>query len=272
MTTETVGLVSVVIATHNGIGTIEKAIRSIRSQTYGSIEVIVVDNHSTDGTHEVARGLADAVYQAGPERSGQWNFGARAATGEFLLRTDDDIVFPEGTIREAVTLMRGGATAVSIEVLPNPIVSFWARVRYAEWSCYKYNDLKGIRFLRRQDYLDVGGLNENLTAGEDYDLALRLRRHGIRGVGTKNCAVHLGEPQSLSEVVRKNVYYGKTLRRYFAAEGRSGALMMFPLHKTHFTHRGELVKAGPLVPLGFIIYQYTRYASAAVGLIVAFQA
>lgn len=123
--------------------------------------------------------------------------------------------------------------------------------------------------MRRQDYLDVGGLNEKITAGEDYDLALRLNRLGITAVGTRNCMVHLGEPKSLTEVVMKNVYYGRTVKRFFDEEGRSGALMMLPLHKSHFTHREEFAKAGPRVLLAFLVYQFVRYASATIGFVFA---
>jgi len=48
-------LVSVIIPTFNSGGTLGKCLRSIRNQTYGNVEIIVVDKFSTDKTKEIAK-------------------------------------------------------------------------------------------------------------------------------------------------------------------------------------------------------------------------
>ena len=88
---------------------------SIRSQTYPSVELVVVDNFSTDQTFRVAQELADIAVQAGPERSAQRNLGIELATGEYILWIDADMVLTPHVVADAVAAAeREDATAVFI--------------------------------------------------------------------------------------------------------------------------------------------------------------
>src|ERR687894_2265889 len=75
-------LVSVVVPTRNAGRTIEVCLRSIRAQTWPALELIVVDNGSSDATWAVARRHADLALRGGPERSAQRNLGIAHAAGE----------------------------------------------------------------------------------------------------------------------------------------------------------------------------------------------
>ena len=75
-------LVSVVVPTRNAGRTVETCLRSIRAQTWPALELIVVDNGSTDATWAVARRHADLALRGGPERSAQRNQGIAHAAGE----------------------------------------------------------------------------------------------------------------------------------------------------------------------------------------------
>jgi hypothetical protein len=68
-------LVSVVVPTRDSIRTIERCLRSIREQTWPVVDLVVVDNYSTDGTWEVDQEFAHWAIQADPERSTQRNAG-----------------------------------------------------------------------------------------------------------------------------------------------------------------------------------------------------
>jgi glycosyltransferase involved in cell wall biosynthesis len=61
-------LVSVIIPTRNSGTTLANCLQSVKDQTYPNIELIVVDNFSTDNTQEIARTYTDHVYERGPER------------------------------------------------------------------------------------------------------------------------------------------------------------------------------------------------------------
>ena len=74
-------LVSVVVTTKNEEKNIGKLLSSIRNQTHKDIEIIVVDNNSTDETVKIAREFTKTVYEKGPERSAQRISGSERQRG-----------------------------------------------------------------------------------------------------------------------------------------------------------------------------------------------
>ena len=68
-------LVSVVITTRNEEKNIENCLMSIQEQTYKHIEIIVIDNNSSDKTKELSKQYTNKVFNQGPERSAQRNYG-----------------------------------------------------------------------------------------------------------------------------------------------------------------------------------------------------
>ena len=107
-------MISVVIPAYNAGQTIEGCVRALQAQTTAeAVEVIVVDDASTDGTGALARAAGARVICEGKlGKSGARNAGARAAQGEILLFTDADcealpdwverMIAPLGRDREVV--------------------------------------------------------------------------------------------------------------------------------------------------------------------------
>src|SRR5437667_6139296 len=95
-------LVSVVIPAWNSSKTIRACLESLRNQTYGNVEIIIVDNHSVDDTQRIVRSFGLALLVAGPERSSQVNLGVRRANGKYVYRVDSDFVVDASVIRECV--------------------------------------------------------------------------------------------------------------------------------------------------------------------------
>ena len=101
-------LVSVVVPTYNSEETIAVCLNSIKRQQYSNIEIIIVDNHSADQTREIAKGFGK-VYNKGPERSTQRNFGAKNANGDYLFFVDSDMELSSNVIEECVKkVLEGG--------------------------------------------------------------------------------------------------------------------------------------------------------------------
>lgn len=92
-------LVSVVIPAYNAQATLAETLRSVQTQTYRNLEIVVVDDGSTDGTWALIQKFGDAVRGIRQRNSGiavTRNTGLAAARGEFVALLDaDDLCEPE---------------------------------------------------------------------------------------------------------------------------------------------------------------------------------
>jgi glycosyltransferase involved in cell wall biosynthesis len=261
--------VSVIVPTRNSASTLERCLKSLRSQTYPRIEILVVDNHSSDATAEIARAYANQVIAVGPERCQQINAGARAAKGDYLYCVNSDFIFESTIVAEAVAACLSGADAVVLPNRSDPSISFWSRVRALERDCY-LDDSESVaaRFFRRHVFFDVGGYDESLVAAEDYDLHARLLEAGYKIGRTKVCEWHIGEPKSLREVAGKHYYYGTTLRNYANKRGRDGVRRLLPFRKAYLRHWRDFL-SHPIITLGFIVYLFVKYGYGLMGYILS---
>jgi len=227
-------LVSIVIPTYNSERTLPLCLRSIERQTYRKIEVIVVDNYSRDKTVEIAKAQGAAVYIKGPERSAQKNFGALKARGDYVYFVDADFVLHPRVVEEAVSLAEEGHDAVIVLNVSDPRPSLVAKARFYErLSYYGSYVYEAARFIKRDLFLSVGGFDERLYVGEDYDLHNRLVKAGAKIARTRHSfELHIGEPTSLKEFIIKNAYYGTSARAYLRKN--PNPLHMTPLRPTYF--------------------------------------
>ena len=263
-------LVSVVVPTFNSERFLERCLRSVRGQTYPNVEVIVVDNYSRDKTREIAKKYADLVLLKGGERSAQVNFGVRYARGKYVYRVDSDFVLEPTVIEEAVRKCEvEGFDAVCVHNTSDPTVSFWARVRKLERDCYADDELNvAARFFRKDVFEAVGGFDENLVAGEDYDIHNRLLEKGFKIGRIESQEIHIGEPGSLWEIAKKHYYYGQTIGRFIRTNPRRGLKQLTPIRPAFIKHWKEFIRH-PILTLGFIVYQIIRYLSAGLGFLAS---
>lgn len=259
-------LVSVIIPTLNSEKFLEKCLTSVRKQSYSNIEVIVVDNYSTDKTQEIAEKYADLVLLKGPERSAQVNFGVKYARGKYVYRVDSDFVVEPLVVEEAVKKCElEGFDAVCVHNTSDPSAGFWARVRKLERDCYAYDELNvAARFFRKDVFERTGGFDERLVAAEDYDLHNRLVKHGFKIGYIKAKEIHIGEPESLSEIAKRHYYYGKTLKNFIAVNTARGIKQVSPIRPAFIRNWRRFIDC-PALTFGFLVYQAVKYFSAGLG-------
>ncbi|HEX2092345.1 MAG TPA: glycosyltransferase [Longimicrobiaceae bacterium] len=101
-------LVSVILPVYNRAGCVERAIRSVLAQTYRPLELIVVDDGSTDGTREVVERFGASLTLLVQEHSGAYaarNLGLRHARGELIAFVDSDDAWLPDRLAVQVPLM-----------------------------------------------------------------------------------------------------------------------------------------------------------------------
>lgn len=264
-------LVSVVVPTHNSARTLERCLKSIRSQVYPEIELIVVDNFSIDETHAIAMRYADAFLAAGPERSSQRNAGAASAAGSYVLFIDSDMFLDPQVVLECVNYYerRTSTHPVSL-IIPEVSVgtTFWARCKALERQCYVGDEsVEAARFFPLGAFLHIGGYNEAMTAGEDWDLSERMRVFGPHG-RVSSFIFHDEGALSLGSLLRKKYYYGTQLRHYvhYRVSAKRSVFSVWPA----LFRRGAILWRHPLCAIAIYWMKSLEYVAGGLGLVRSF--
>lgn len=184
------GLVSVVIPTRNRAAYLEQAIRSVLGQTYPEIELIVVNDGSTDGTSSLLSSLQvqepriSVVHLSGEGASAARNAGIKKATGEYIaFLDDDDLWLPRKLERQIEVLERD--RSIGLVYAQSVIVDEKVNARRV-WpsngmptsfkDLYRTgNTIPTMTVVVRGSCLkQVGGFDTRFRICQDYDLWLRI--------------------------------------------------------------------------------------------------
>ena len=208
-------VVSVIVPTRDAASNLESCLVSIRDQIGVRVELIVVDNASSDNTKEIAGRFADVVIDAGPERSAQRNIGASLATAPVVVFIDADMVLDPGVLCEASSLItEHGADLVILSELAKASGAF-GPARELEKTLYLGDESsEAARCFRREVFDAVGGFDESMTGFEDWDLHDRLTAGGAHVLRTEAITWHVETEISLREQFSKKRYYGQTSQSY----------------------------------------------------------
>ncbi len=262
-------LVSFIVPTKDSDRTLAACLESIRAQQGVAVELIVVDNHSTDQTVAIAQQFADEVLTIGPERSAQRNAGAAAATADYVVFIDSDMDLAPDIAREIVEQFSHNATDTCL-VIPERVdgTGFWVKCRSIEKQMYLGDPrVEAARAFRRQIFIDAGGYDESLTGAEDWELPDRLVRNGGRVGRIESMVSHDEQGLTLFSTFRKKIYYGKGVAG-FAANTAGGT-------KGRFARTNSLKRVGrffvrqPIHVIGLFILKAVEVTGVLIGMAIA---
>ncbi len=189
-------LVSVIIPTYNRATTVGLSIDSALAQTYRPLEIIVVDDGSTDATHDTLLSYGDRIRPIRRENGGPSaarNTGAAAASGEIIAFLDsDDLWIPDKIERQVRLMQQGGGkvpccicnaalmgddgprtTSFQVGgVLSSMDEGYW--LNPAPLIATRFILFNQVVAIRRSAFESVGGFDEGMRLLEDHDLAFRL--------------------------------------------------------------------------------------------------
>jgi glycosyltransferase involved in cell wall biosynthesis len=258
-------MVSVVVPVKDSIRTIEACLRSIRAQTWEPLELVVIDNFSTDGTWEVVQRYAHHAEQAGPERSAQRNLGIERSQGPWVLWIDADMELPPTIIERAVhAALDEGADGVFV---PEVTVGdgYWTACRALERSCCIEEILVQSPRLVRRDYLRrTGGFLESLSGTEDAELRSRMIQDGCQLAWIPDLIVHDEGRMSLGFIWSKRYYYGRGLKRYKAQHPGALSEQAGSAVGAYRRHWRRLA-AKPTVAAGVVFLRAGEFAAYGIG-------
>lgn len=266
--------VSVIVPTRNSGSTLTECLASIKNQSYSNLEIIVIDNGSSDKTVAIASKMAHKVFQYGPERSAQRNFGAVQATGDWYLFIDSDMVLQPHVVKECITQVTSNPKVKAL-VIPEESYGegFWAQCKRLERSFYVGVEwMEAARFFSASVFTDLHGYDEKNTGTEDYDLPQRLTaKWGNSAIArTDSTILHNEGKLSLMKTMSKKFYYAHKLERYSSVLTNKAQFQKqaSPLerYKLFFANPRKLF-ADPITGIGMLILKTAEFFAGAMGYI-----
>jgi glycosyltransferase involved in cell wall biosynthesis len=257
---EAAPLVSVVVPTRNCAPWLSGCIASARAQTHPAIEVVVVDNTSTDGTERLGRSEADVFASTGPERSAQRNRGAELASGQYLLFVDCDMALSPGVAAACLeAIAASGAPAVIVPEVSSG-EGFWARCRSLERSCYDGDDsVEAARFFRRDLFLAAGGYDPAMTGAEDWDVSIRIAGD-LHLPRSRAALLHHEGRVTLGGLFAKRRYYAPGYWRFLRKHGARAVRQANPARPAYLRNWRRLV-VHPMLTLGIGVMKSVEVAA-----------
>jgi len=229
-------------------------LKSIASQSYPEIEIIVVDASSTDLTRKIAQGLGARVISIEGERSVAKNLGAKFGNGKYLFFVDADHMIGPDVVATCVKAIDGvdGVLVNDQDISKESTVS---RLVASRRKILSYDPLNvAIRFVRRDVFDSVGGFDPDLYAGEDLDFHQRFLNRGYKMVYSPATEWHLGSPANFKGLLNRSLYYSSNNLRYASKNPLIALKRLNPLRVVAAWKRSSAPASDllPVVLLGFL--------------------
>ena len=172
-------LVSVVIPVFNGERFLPEAVESVLSQKYAPLEIIVVDDGSTDGTAAVARNLPGTVrylHQTNQGPAAARNRGIEQAQGDLIAFADADDLWPADKLElQLPWLIRDPKLDIVLGRIQQVLLSETQSKQFGE-PAFSVN--LGSAVIRKSVFERVGLFDETMRYSEDVDWFMRAREAG----------------------------------------------------------------------------------------------
>jgi glycosyltransferase involved in cell wall biosynthesis len=227
-------IISVVIPTYNNAALLTETLDGVKQQTVQDVEIIVVDDGSTDQTAQVVKKYDPSIlyhYQSNQRQAAARNKGVDLATGEYIAFCDHDDIwnaghleallrcfefFPEASMAFDNAEYFGGATARRFHLKPDSSESLNHQTIGVKFLLWKYPVASmSVVMLRRECFQTLNGLNETVGVMDDYHFYLRLAaRSELRYVDFVGCRKRVSNSNlsRLSNLKEMNLLYLEDIR------------------------------------------------------------
>ncbi|GAA5026470.1 glycosyl transferase [Marivirga lumbricoides] len=232
-------MISIIIPTYNRAHLISRAVDSVVNQTFKKWELIIVDDGSTDNTKEIIQPfLSDnRIKLIEKENTGaahSRNIGVEKSNFEWLTFLDSDDEAKDNWLFEVTQLIqRTDAQLISCgcekynhhgelveKKLPNKNTNLFGEVRYKMTN-------GGVFFLRKEDFLKIGGFDKDLKSGQHTELSFRLipllQKRNASIIALEDCLIkvhmHKGERIRTNPKMKyEGAFYSLTKHKAFFSE------------------------------------------------------
>ncbi len=215
-------LISIIIPTYNEEKPVGSCLKSLQNQNYNPLEIIIVDDDSTDKTQQIVSSFQSSFSSfkllrqdhqgPGPAR----NFGASKARGEILVFVDADMIFEKNFIRDLVKPILEAKTIGTFS--KNEMVSNKDNLWSICWNINRnvpkdrmlpidYPDQASVyRAILKKEFDKVGGFDTTGEYTDDWSLSRKLK---IKSSLAAGAIYYHSNPSSLEEIFKQSRWIGK---------------------------------------------------------------
>ena len=212
-------MISIIIPAYNEEKNIGACLQSISDLDYPkeSYEIILVDNGSSDRTIEIAELFnVKIIINTTKNVSGLRNLGAEYAAGDVLAFVDADCIVSPQWLKNASVHINDESLAAwgAPPVIPENstwVQETWFLIRKKEKKVQPVDWLESMNlFVRKIQFINIGGFNESLTTCEDVDFCFRIKKFGNILSDADICVIHIGEARTIKEFLKKEIWRGES--------------------------------------------------------------
>ncbi len=264
---------SIIITTKNEERNMRNILESLKNQTFQDFEIIVVDNNSTDKTKEISKEYGALVFNKGPERSAQRNFGVSKASGKYVLILDADMILEPKVLEECILKFKENPELKKITIREIPMgESFWSKCKRLELEFYSQNPeakTHAARFFEKKVFEEFGGYDTELTGPEDWDLPERISKKYPNKYFTKSIIYHNEGDYGLLRILKKKFYYAKKAHVYVSKRKLkiTDSKFIYFLRPEFYKHYKLWFKK-PIVSIGLIFMLTCETVAGGLGYII----
>lgn len=214
-------LVSVIVPNHNLASSLRLCIEAIKAQTYSPVEIVIVDDCSTDESVSVAEAAGVTVVST-PVNGGSAvarNLGAEYASGEVLFFVDSDVALAPDAVANGVALLDGDPNLGAVCGIedPDPLVrdssvEDYRALQHHYWSISSEGEVSflwsAMCLIRAGVFAEIGPFNPALRYTEEVDYGHRLRQRYTM-LATSTIHGRQDHEHRLSTLLRKIFHRGR---------------------------------------------------------------
>ena len=222
-------IVSVIIPTYRGSGTIRRSIKSVVNQTYKSMQIIVVDDNgdSTEKQRETQRIVEEfptveyLIHKVNRNGSAARNTGIAHSVGKYIAFLDDDDVWSSEKIERQVQIMEQKESTVGIVYGPFVTIDDRGGEKYIDgglegnilfdFLIERVQMASSLIMVRREVLVALRGFDESFSRHQDWEMICRIaEKYQVAyapGAWTYKYLLHRNSPRQLEELENNRVYY-----------------------------------------------------------------
>lgn len=256
--------ISIIITTKNEAEVIKNLLESIKNQSYKNFEVILVDNYSSDKTIEIAKKHNIKIYQKGPERSTQRNYGVEKASGDYVLILDADMMLTDDVLYELSKIK----TKMGLIPEKSYGTGYFVKFKVFEREFYEGEDsIEAPRFFNRKLFLKYEGYDKGITGPEDYDLPLRMKKDGYKTSRIKSYILHNERKFNPLKSAKKKFYYASKSTKYILRHREMMILQGNLILRPVFIKKWKKLLSYPFLTFGMLLIKTLEGVGAVLGFI-----